>query len=71
MNHCVMIVRDDRYWIVGPFTSQQQAGKWGSGVYGLDDDPRWQTIQLADPSAAPLVMRPGAATEYAAAGEPK
>lgn len=71
MNHYVMIQRNDRYWIVGPFHSEIDAGTWGAATYDLDSDPRWQTIQLDDPAAAPTVMHPGTATQYAMAGEPK
>lgn len=70
MDHYIMVQRYDRYWIVGPFADQKTAALWGSVVYPLDSDRRWQTIQLADPNAAPVVMHPQTASQYAMAGEP-
>lgn len=56
MAHFIMVQRDDRYWLVGPFATQAEGGKWACDTYALEDDPRWQTIELAGPSAAPPVL---------------
>jgi hypothetical protein len=61
MSEYVMVQRNDRYWLVGPFASQADAAAWGRATYSLDDDPRWQTINLADAGAAPLVVAPASA----------
>lgn len=70
MNHYVMVMRDTRYWLVGPFTTHADAGRWGGETYDLDADPHWQTIELVDANSAPVIMDPGTATQFALAGEP-
>lgn len=67
MHEYVMVQRNDRYWLVGPFATEADAAAWGRATYSLDDDPRWQTITLANAGAPPLVVAPAdAAAEMAA-----
>ena len=43
----VLIWRTDKIWLVGPFTSYDDAGAWGSANgYGADDNPCWQLVCL-------------------------
>lgn len=64
MSTYIMVMRDDCYWIIGPFASQKAAAEWGRDpLNNSKDDPRWQTIELADPHLAPLVVSPDAARE--------
>lgn len=64
MNTYIMVMRNDRYWLVGPFASRTAAAEWGRDpVNNPQDDPRWQTIDLADPHLVPLVMSPDAYRE--------
>lgn len=59
MNHYVIIMRDADYWLVGPFSSQATAAAWGGGrENNPEDDPRWQTIRLDDPSKPVRVVSP-------------
>lgn len=56
--HYILVARDTRFWLVGPFISQESAGKWGSQRRNNpSDDPRWQTIELADPAAPVRLVR--------------
>jgi len=56
----IMRMSDTGYDIVGPFESHDAAGAWGSHdqEYHRNGDPRWQTIELVDPHAAPSVINP-------------
>lgn len=57
--HYLLVARDDRFWLVGPFATYETAGKWGSDpVNNPADDPRWQTIQIADASAPVEIIPP-------------
>lgn len=54
---CIMVQRDDRYWIVGPFPDMDAACAWGRDeANNPGDDPRWQTLYLAHPGKAPEVF---------------
>ncbi len=69
--HHILIMRDDRYWIVGPFADEAAAGDWGHAhAWGIGDadrgDPRWQVLTLEDATAAPLVLTPDAAVSVMA-----
>ena len=55
MDHFIMVLRDTSAWLVGPFVSQDAAACWGYTAYSHHDDPRWQTIRLANP-AEPLPL---------------
>jgi len=60
-NHFIMVMRNDRYWLVGPFDTHDAAADWGCDpVNNPGDDPRWQTIQLAGPGAPPEIRSPSA-----------
>jgi hypothetical protein len=41
----IVVMRQTRMWLVGPFASQTEAGTWGRHN-NPEDDPRWQTIEL-------------------------
>ena len=57
--HYIMVMRDDRFWLVGPFDSQANAGAWGSNpANNPSDDPRWQTIELKDATAPVEIIPP-------------
>lgn len=43
----VLLMRHSRFWLVGPFADQDEAAEWGRCTQtAVNDDPRWQTIQL-------------------------
>lgn len=69
----LIVVRDDRFWLVGPFANQKAAADWGAGgnydarfdslawmVNNPTDDPRWQTISLATVPSGVEVRAPEA-----------
>jgi hypothetical protein len=57
--HYILVARHDRFWLVGPFDSNESAGNWGRDpVNNPSDDPRWQTIELADAGAPVEVIPP-------------
>ena len=57
--HYLLVARDDHFWLVGPFDTQAVAGDWGSDpANNPEDDPRWQTIELADASAPVRIVAP-------------
>lgn len=57
--HYIMVMRDTKFWLVGPFDTNSAAGNWGrDAVNNPSDDPRWQTIELADASAPVEVIPP-------------
>lgn len=60
MDHnCIICMYDDRYEIVGPFASRDELSDWGVAWQARNDDrPTWQSIYLADPAAASIVIRP-------------
>ena len=56
--HYIMVMRDDRFWLIGPFDTLEHAGTWGSDpINNPSDDPRWQTIELRD-AGAPIEIVP-------------
>lgn len=60
--HYVLVTRDDRYWLVGPFCGEAAAAAWGSDrINNPEDDPRWQVIRLSDPGRAPRIVAAHAA----------
>ena len=64
----IIIMRDQGYLLVGPFATNDERVAWGRRhAFGPGDDPRWQTIDLADPTAAPLVFAPEMAENRALA----
>ena len=58
-HNCIICMQDDAYEIRGPFDSREAlvaAGeKWQAEH---DDNPRWQSVYLADPHEAPRVIAP-------------
>ena len=57
--HYILVARDDRFWLVGPFDTAQAAGDWGANpANNPADDPRWQVLQLAHPEAAVEIIPP-------------
>lgn len=55
----IIVMRDDQFWLVGPFETQRAAGEWGSkDEHNPADDPRWQTIRLADPFLPVRIVPP-------------
>jgi len=67
MSHYLIVVRSNRFWLVGPFDSQKAAADWGAGgdydgprntTNNPSDDPRWQTIELAEVPAGVRVAAP-------------
>lgn len=60
-DHYILVARDDRFWIVGPFPTNRAAAVWGhKRKNNPGDDPRWQTIRLAKPTARVRVVDPAA-----------
>lgn len=58
-NHYIIVMRDTDFWLVGPFDTLDVAGEWGDDpANNPTDDPRWQTIKLADPSKPVRVLSP-------------
>ena len=54
-------MRDNRYWLVGPFRDRSSAGEWGSDpANNPEDDHRWQIINLDDArrDSEPAVFSP-------------
>lgn len=59
MPHFVMIVRDTRFWLVGPFNEEAVASEWGhANAAGAAGDDRWHVIELAEPHAPPRLVAP-------------
>lgn len=57
--HYILVARDTSYCLIGPFRRAYDAARWGrSPKNNLTDDPRWQTIQLASPRGAPVIINP-------------
>ena len=55
----IIRIRDTAYDIVGPFSTQKELAEWGAkNQADSDDDPRWQSIYLADPHHPPRVQSP-------------
>jgi hypothetical protein len=44
----ILVTRDTKFWLVGPFASEEDAADYGRTHYapGGPNDPRWQTIEL-------------------------
>lgn len=57
MDTYIMCVADDHFYLVGPFADEGAAADWGR-ANNPEDDPRWQTVQLADPSRPVDVRTP-------------
>jgi hypothetical protein len=59
--HHILIVCRDRFWLVGPFATQEASTEWAI-KHGHDYDRghpvRWNTVQLVDPSAPVTVYQP-------------
>lgn len=70
MDHnCIICMSDAGYTIVGPFTSENELVAYGRRWQEeRGDDPRWQSIHLVDPAAAPKHVIPykGGANEATA-----
>lgn len=53
----IIVMRDDRYFLVGPFADDATAAEWAR-AHNSADDPRWHTISLHHPGRAPRVFAP-------------
>jgi hypothetical protein len=61
----ILRMRDTAYDIVGPFASKDELSAWGAANQAAsEDDPRWQSIYLADPTALPRVLTPEQAAPW-------
>ena len=66
--HYIVLTRHEDLWLVGPFPSNDAAADYGAtvAISHWEDDPRWQTIKLADTFGlrveppADVVVSPGA-----------
>ncbi len=59
MKDYIMVMRDSSFWLVGPFPDQKTAAEWGyDRKNNPEDDPRWQTIKLAEVPAGVEVRTP-------------
>lgn len=59
MKTYIIRMNDNSYDIVGPFKDHEEAGVYGrADQIARNDDPRWQTIELENPSAAPSIVTP-------------
>ena len=57
--NCIICIKDDSYQVVGPFDDHENMLAWGRRWQEKNgDDPRWQTVYLADPSAPPTHIVP-------------
>lgn len=57
--HYLLVARHTRFWLVGPFDTYENSSAWGvDPANNPGDDPRWQTIELADPSVPVEVIAP-------------
>lgn len=54
----VLCSRNEEYFIVGPFESDEQMKEWGDHEYNNGDDPRWQSIRLKTSNLMPSVHGP-------------
>lgn len=55
----LMVMRDDRFFLIGPFDTGENAGNWGCDpANNPHDDPRWQVITLTNPQAPVEVIPP-------------
>jgi len=58
-HNCIIAMQDNSYVVAGPFGSTEELIAWGIAWQAEhDDDPRWQSIYLADPDAMPVRVRP-------------
>lgn len=69
MPHCIIVMRNTGYTIIGPFASEAASRAWSGKHWKLDMDPRWQAIELDDPKALPIVLPPDSAAAVAAIQE--
>jgi hypothetical protein len=57
--HYLLVARDTSFYLVGPFDSNDSAAVWGRDpANNPSDDPRWQTIELADAGVPVEVIPP-------------
>lgn len=67
MNTFILVMRADRFWLVGPFKNASEAGRWGARKKNNPlDDPRWQVLTLANPGANVRLVSPEEGGEMAA-----
>ncbi len=58
-HNCIICMQDDGYEIIGPFASRLDLIAYGERWQDEhNDDPRWQSVHLADPHAMPVVVTP-------------
>lgn len=60
MKTYILKTEDDGFYLIGPFEPGPAAGEYGRGMQHQEwgDDPRWQTVDLADPNAPVRVVAP-------------
>ncbi len=55
----VLMIREDRYFFVGPFETAAAASRWGSApANNPADDPRWQVVRVPPGPLAPAIINP-------------
>jgi hypothetical protein len=76
MPEFIIVMRDDHYSLIGPFADEDVRDAWATAhwidpdsVPGAIFDPRWQSINLANPHAAPVVLDPADPAAIAAIQE--
>lgn len=52
----VIVIRGDRYFVVGPFANDAEMQEWADWNVENGDDPRWHSITLPLPHAPPEVL---------------
>lgn len=59
MPEYVICMRDDRYYLIGPFDDQAKMRAWGDEELKRTEDPRWQSIELSDDALLPIRLPQG------------
>lgn len=54
MAEYVICMRDDRYYLIGPFDDKAKMRAWGNEELRRTQDPRWQSIELTDETLQPI-----------------
>lgn len=56
--HYILVMRDDRFWLIGPFETKEALCKYADKNWSLEQDPRWQSIELADAAQPVEIIAP-------------